>query len=534
MKIVKKYNFLILLIYLIGCQSTKPKKSIFVENLISEKDKIENQPNAEGLRYFMNGQMLMNQGDFAMAIIEFQQALNLDPNVGEIHTAIAECYWNIGKTELSRNHLESAIKKDPNDTKALQMIADQLIIQKEYNEAEKYFIQLRKLNPKNVRYTIALAELKKIDKNLSEAMDLYLEAFSLEPNRYDLLETAGRFAINLNDAVKAKSIFKELSKAIPDEERYLGIFVDLVSRSNSFDEGIVHIEELNNTYGETTVRRGQLGLLYYRSGSTDKAHELLESVISDSPNNPNYYFSLFDIYMEKSNYKKAAELGDELIANYPEDWRGYYSRSLVYMNENNSEAIIDLLEPVSEVFNSTFSIQYLIGLAHSRLKQYDLAISYYKKSHLIEPKSTSLLHSMAILYDAIKEWEKSDNIYIDLIDTDSLDSQALNNYAYSLVERNQNLNKALIMAKKAIMLEPNNASYLDTIGWIYFKLNQIKKAKKYLESSLEISKDNSVVLEHLGDVLMKDNKQKEAINYYKRALALDKNNPILIKKVSLE
>ena len=44
-------------------------------------------------------------------------------------------------------------------------------------------------------------------------MHLYLEAFSLEPNRYDLLETAGRFAINLNDAVKAKSIFK-------DRERY--------------------------------------------------------------------------------------------------------------------------------------------------------------------------------------------------------------------------------------------------------------------------------------------------------------------------
>ena len=161
-------------------------------------------------------------------------------------------------------------------------------------------------------------------------------------------------------------------------------------------------------------------------------------------------------------------------------------------------------------------------------------MNYYQKSHSIEPNSISLLHSMAILYDAIKEWEKSDNIYIDLIDNDSLDAQALNNYAYSLVERNQNLNKALIMAKKAIMLEPKNASYLDTIGWIYFKLNQIEKAKEYLESSLEISKDNSVVLEHLGDVLMKDNKQKEAINYYKRALALDKDNPILIKKVSLE
>ena len=48
MKIVKKYNFIILLILLIGCQSTKPKKSIYVENPISDKGKIENQPNAEG------------------------------------------------------------------------------------------------------------------------------------------------------------------------------------------------------------------------------------------------------------------------------------------------------------------------------------------------------------------------------------------------------------------------------------------------------------------------------------------------------
>ena len=103
---IKKYNIILLLIFVIGCQSSSSRKSINVENSISDTQENDNQPNAEGLRYFMNGQLLMNQGDFAMAIIEFQQALNLDPNVGEIHLAIAECYWNIGKLELSKNHLE--------------------------------------------------------------------------------------------------------------------------------------------------------------------------------------------------------------------------------------------------------------------------------------------------------------------------------------------------------------------------------------------------------------------------------------------
>ena len=100
--------------------------------------------------------------------------------------------------------MEIAIEKDPNDVKALQLIADQFVLQKKYGEAEKYFEQLNKINPDDARYIIALAELQKIKKNYSAAMNLYLEAFSLEPNRYELLETAGRFAIQENDYAQAK------------------------------------------------------------------------------------------------------------------------------------------------------------------------------------------------------------------------------------------------------------------------------------------------------------------------------------------
>ncbi len=224
MYLFKTHNIIILFTLLIGCQSSNPAKSISADNPVADNGRIENQPNAEGLRHFMNGQMLMNQGDFPMAIIEFQQALALDPNVGAIHTAIAECYWNIGKSELSNNHLEIAIEKDPNDVKALQLIADQFVLQKKYGEAEKYFEQLNKINPDDARYIIALAELQKIKKNYSAAMNLYLEAFSLEPNRYELLETAGRFAIQQNDYDQAKSIFKKLSQSFPDQEKIFRCF----------------------------------------------------------------------------------------------------------------------------------------------------------------------------------------------------------------------------------------------------------------------------------------------------------------------
>ena len=144
------------------------------------------------------------------------------------------------------------------------------------------------------------------------------------------------------------------------------------------------------------------------------------------------------------------------------------------------------------------------------------------------------MHSLAILYDEIDQFDKSDKIYLKLIDADSSDSQAFNNYAYSLVERNVELNRALNFAKKAIALEPENASYLDTIGWIYFKLDDLKKAKSYLEASVKIADDNAVVLEHLGDVFMKANQPLDAKEFYKRALELDSDNERLKDKVSLE
>jgi len=121
-----------------------------------------------------------------------------------------------------------------------------------------------------------------------------------------------------------------------------------------------------------------------------------------------------------------------------------------------------------------------------------------------------------------------------LISSDKTDVQALNNYAYSLVEREVQLDKALELSKKAIALEPGNSAYLDTIGWIYFKLGQLDFALKYIQESVEIENTNAVVLEHLGDILISDSRFSEAVNYYKKAYELDQKNERLKEKAFSE
>ena len=99
------------------------------------------------------------------------------------------------------------------------------------------------------------------------------------------------------------------------------------------------------------------------------------------------------------------------------------------------------------------------------------------------------------------EWNLSDQLYIELIESDSTDAQAFNNYAYSLVERDKDIDFALELAQYAISLEPKSAAYLDTIGWIYFKLNHYDEALKYIKESLTIDSNNSTIQGHLNQII---------------------------------
>ena len=523
LNIFQKIHLIPIIIFIVSCQSSKPQGSIKKDQRLNQEGQMIN-PNPEALKFFMNGQVLMNQGDFPMAIIEFQEALTLDPNVGTIYTAIAECYWNIGKPELSMKNLKIALSKDAKDVEALKMMADQFIAQKKFNEAIEPFKRLREIEPTEIQYIIALAELKKINRDYFSSMNLYLEAFKIEPSRLELLESAGRYALQLENKDKAKSIFKELSMKNAEQSSYLNIYSELAVQSNDYDQAILHIEELNRLHGYSNDREAKLGVLFFESGKVKKGKKILQNLLNQDRLDPQYTFSLFEMYLENSQNKEAGVIGDKMITDFPEDWRGYYSRALVYMNENNFESAISILDPVSKTFFNIFSIQYLLGLNYSRIKKNDAALEFYNQALSIQPQSISVLHSLAILYDEIGEWIKSDKIYNQLIQTDSSDAQALNNYAYSLVERNEKLNTALAYAKRAIDLEPDNPSYLDTIGWVYFKLGNLKQAKKYIEQSIEIQGNNAVVLEHLGDILMKSNDLINASSYYKKAYDIDKEN----------
>jgi tetratricopeptide (TPR) repeat protein len=88
------------------------------------------------------------------------------------------------------------------------------------------------------------------------------------------------------------------------------------------------------------------------------------------------------------------------------------------------------------------------------------------------------------------------------------------------------------MAKRAVAQQPENQSYLDTYGWVYFKLSNYAEAEKWIKKAIEKGNASAVLYEHLGDVYSHMNDQERAVEQWNIALKLDASNAALKEKIS--
>ncbi len=97
----------------------------------------------------------------------------------------------------------------------------------------------------------------------------------------------------------------------------------------------------------------------------------------------------------------------------------------------------------------------------------------------------------------------------------------LNYLGYTLVERGGRLDEAVPLLKRAVALDPYNGAYLDSLGWAYFKLNQLDLAEPNLRTAAAQLPRDSVVQDHWGDLLAKRGRHADAVDAWRRALAGD-------------
>jgi tetratricopeptide (TPR) repeat protein len=109
-------------------------------------------------------------------------------------------------------------------------------------------------------------------------------------------------------------------------------------------------------------------------------------------------------------------------------------------------------------------------------------------------------------------------------------SQALNFVGYTLADSNQNLERALVLVKKALELDPENGFILDSLAWVYFKQGKVKKAWETIGLAISKVQNDPIIWEHYGDIARKADFLQKAKKGYQKAIELGAQNSEAIRQ----
>ncbi|MEQ9309398.1 MAG: tetratricopeptide repeat protein [Balneolaceae bacterium] len=491
---------------------------------------------------FALADVYLQQDDLPNAALYGKEAVQLEPENKWYRFKLAEIYRSAGQNQATLDELNKLLEFHPNDYDVLFMLAD---TQKQYGEFLRSNTTLDKIgrltgpNP-----SVILRKFQNYEAlGDTDSALLQLEALrKTEPDNLNTLNLLGEYYSRLKRNSEAKTVLKDalyrnsrdpqslinLSGIYIDEQKWdsagtlLGNFISdpiieaeqklaiaqyMYSRQQNAPTNIqleIETSRILDLYTEHAPEYGPAftlaGQFYSLAGETDKALENLAQANELLPEDDIAWRQRLQLLLSEQRIEEAITVGIQADKNAPEDAFIQYFLGSAYFLDGNNSAASKCLERASR--------------APSR-----------------RPFKSVIYSTLGDVQAGMENYEESDRVYELAIRYDSNNHNAMNNYAYNLSVRGIKLDRAKELALKAIELDADNAAYLDTVGWVYFKLGDYDRARRFIKASIDTGESSAEVLEHLGDVYEKLGNIEEAKKWWKQALESDSTRTHLNEKI---
>ena len=384
--------------------------------------------------------------------------------------------------------------------------------------------RLLQLDPSNLRLQKLLIESYIKTNNNEKAILLANDALNMFPDDLTLIEYKGNAKANQNKWEEAAVEYKKLIKSdLPFEvkKRIAGGFVTETAKDSSIipiaKNLLLEIEKDTSDW-QTNAFLGEIALA---ENNDSLAIKYSKNAANLAPWNSQLWSRFGVLLFESQKYDETISEMKIAINNFPDDFVINLILGLSLSQQKDIEGAARALEHAVRLNPNDLTALHAYGFTLNQQKRYDAALIYLDKALNLAPDNIQIIGTMGMIYDSMKDYVMTDSLYQRALEIDSLDVLISNNYAYSLSERGVELDKALKMAEFAVEMQPKNSSYLDTIGWVHFKLGNFDKALKFIEQAIEEDNENATLYDHLADIYVKMNNKEKAIEFYKKALLLD-------------
>jgi tetratricopeptide (TPR) repeat protein len=567
--------FLLLSIVMGGCSNRKiagnknDKKTADITPEIPEHKKIEFE------YYFIEGLKQKMIGSPENAIQYFNNCLAINPKSAVVLFEMAKIHISRGDITSARHLLTEATNLNP-DNRWYQLLLAQIYqSNKQFQEAGNVYSNLMKIQPDNSEYYYMNALNLSSAGKYNEALKIY-EEIEKKFGYTDQVSIARQQLFRLSG--KNKEAYLEVEKLIkrnPDRPEYYGLLADMYKEDGNMKKALEYYnkvlekdpyngfiqfslatfylqnQEFDKAFGHTKAgfenedveidTKIQLYLMLITASpeenlSPEQMEELVKVLAKIHPDDPRSYSINADYYLQQGNFEEARIYIRKSLDMDPNSYPLWEQLVIVNNQLGDHENMVKDSEKAIELFPTQTLLYVLNAVAYLQMKDYEKALKTLEagESFIADNKRVEAQFEMykAEAYYNLKKSDKAFQSFEKVIEIEPENFVAMNNYAYYLSVRGEQLDRAESLSSKVIMANPDNPTYLDTHAWVLFKRKEYRLAKHYMETALKNGGDlNDVIVEHYGDILFMLNDIDGAVQYWKKSLELGNESEILQKKI---
>jgi len=434
--------------------------------------------------------------------------------LGEVRPHLEALLASGGKPEQGFLQLHALLNKHPDKEAVLAVVKD---LAGKYEDLPEAHFVLAQAAFAAGKHDLAVSEMKAAMKlrpdwelgalqysqfiqqreSAAKAAEYLAQFLQAHPQAKDVRAHYGRMLINAKQMTEARAQYQILHEAQPENPDILVTIGLLSLQLDDFevaDTSLRRALELN--YRDPDTLRFYIGQAYEERKRPDEAMQWYAQVKGGDqyvPAQARYAFLL-------GRQNKLAEART-------------YLQNVEVANEEQRTVLIQ-------------AEAQLLRESRAYQESYDLLADALVR----QPENVDLLYDSALAAEKLSRIDVVESNLRKLIELKPDHAQAYNALGYTLADRTKRYDEAREYIERALALSPDDAFILDSMGWVHYRLGNIKEALDFLQRAYAKRPDPEIAA-HLGEVMWAKGKKTEAEQLWRSALLEHADNELLQETV---
>jgi tetratricopeptide (TPR) repeat protein len=491
-------------------------------------------PSEEALRRYAQGRLLEERGEGNDALSEYYRALLLDPQAASVARRVSELSSQVGEPERSLEFAERSLALAPDNARSLWLKGAALFNLGRAKESLEPLAAAARADSSRIEYLQTLARVAEHLDRMDVVARAYSRAVELDAEDgeswFQLAAAKARLG-DFTGAEKALARASTLNAARPGTfflegwvqeglghprpaiqlyRRHLAIhsgdqvtrrrLVNLLAGEKRFAEAYREAAEVSRARPEDPEVLEVEADLAFRANLTQRALRVVDRMRRRAGSDPDAVARVVALLARNGRARAGLAMADAWESHHPSDCRAPMLAARARALAGQPDAAVERARRSVEACPDSLAPRVLLGGLYQSNRRFREAEAVWLEAARRFPSNPGIALDLAFCREQLGDLDGAQQAARDALKIESDNPTVLNFLGYLLADHDRNLDEAVDLIRRAIEKDPDNGAFIDSLGWVYYRLGRLEDARVHLERAVDLTGGDPVVREHLGDV----------------------------------